>query len=131
MKNIFKVGDSKVYETDVLEEDLASFNGGLVHPVCSTFSLARDVEWATRQYVLELREEDEEGIGTYLSIEHVSPALSGEHLLIYSEIEKLDGGELICSYEVKVGDRIIARGKTGQKVLKKDKIDKIFRSLLK
>jgi len=129
MKNKFKPGDSKFYTTNVKEEDVASFYGDIVHPVCSTFSLARYIEWATRQYVLEIKEEDEEGIGTFLSIEHVSPAVPGNELLIYSEVIKWEDGELICRYEVKVNDRLIARGETGQKVLKKEKIDKIFSSL--
>ena len=47
-----------------------------VHPFYSTFALGRDVEWACRQFVLEMKEEDEEGIGTFLNITHKSPACS-------------------------------------------------------
>ena len=115
-------------EIEVSQDDLASFDGEVVHKVCSTFALARNIEWATRQYVLEMKDEDEEGIGTFISIDHKSPALENEMLRIDSCVEKLDGHELICSYQVKVGDRIIAEGRTGQKILKKEKIEKIFSS---
>jgi fluoroacetyl-CoA thioesterase len=106
--------------------DVASFNGEVVHPVCSTFVLAREIEWTTRQFVLDLRDEDEEGIGTHVSIDHKSPAFVGEEIIFTARIDMLNQGELICSYEARVGERLVAIGKTGQKILKRDRIKKIF-----
>ncbi|MCU0357546.1 MAG: hypothetical protein MUE95_08200 [Cyclobacteriaceae bacterium] len=110
----------------VSPDDVAAFAGEVVHPVCATFTLAREIEWATRQYMLEWRDEDEEGIGTFLSIDHRSPAFVGEELLIESIVESVQRNELICSYIVRVNDRVVATGKTGQKVLKKDTINRIL-----
>ncbi len=110
----------------VKREDVASFQGVVVHNVCATFTLAREVEWATRQYIFDLREDDEEGIGTFLSINHQAPAFVGEELVIESTVESLQGHELICAYIIRVRERVIATGKTGQKVLKKEKIQAIF-----
>lgn len=107
--------------------DVASFQGNVVHPVCATFTLAREIEWATRQFVLEMCEEDEEGIGTSLSIEHRGPAFVGEEIVIKAWVEEINGHELICRYEAMVKDRLIAIGKTGQKILKRDKIAQIFK----
>ena len=129
MKKIFKVGDSKSLKKVILEDDVAAFNNGKVHDVCSTFTLAREIEWATRQYVLEMLEEQEEGIGTFLSINHKNPAFVGETIDINSKIESIVGNELICNYEVSVGNRIIAEGKTGQKILLKEKIENLFSRL--
>lgn len=126
MKNIFKPGDKKELLYRVKKEDVAAFRGEVVHPVCSTFTLAREVEWATRQYVLEMREAHEEGIGTQLAIDHKSPAFVGEEILIVSVIDKLENHEIICSFEASVNGRIIATGKTGQKILSREKIAKIF-----
>jgi fluoroacetyl-CoA thioesterase len=126
MKNIFKPGDRKQLTYVVKEADVAVFQGEVVHPVCSTFSLAREVEWTTRQFVLDLRDEDEEGIGTSLSIDHVNPAFVGDELIIDATVESIHGHELICSYIARVGDRIVARGKTGQKILKRSKITALF-----
>ena len=128
MKAIFKPGDKKEYRKVVEEIDVAVFHDETVHPVCSTFSLARDIEWTTRQFVLEMRDGDEEGIGTFLSIEHKAPAFVGDEILFTGRIEKLQGNELICSFEAYVGTRLIATGKTGQKILKREKISKIFQS---
>ncbi len=126
MKNIFSIGDKKEYKHIVQQTDVASFHGEVVHDVYATFALARDAEWTTRQFVLDMRDDDEEGIGTFLSIEHKSPAFVGEEIKYSAEVHQINGHELICLYEAKVGARIIATGKTGQKILKKDKINKLF-----
>jgi fluoroacetyl-CoA thioesterase len=127
MKLIFKTGDKKYYTRTVVESDVAAFHGEVVHPVCSTFSLARDVEWTTRQFVLEMRDEDEEGVGTFVNIEHKSPAFVGEEIIYTGIVEKINGHELICSFVANVGERLIAQGQTGQKILKREKIEKLFR----
>jgi predicted thioesterase len=99
----------------------------VVHNVCSTFALARDIEWTTRQFVLEMKDADEEGIGTYLEIEHREPALVGEEITFRGKFESLTGNEIKCSFEAFVGLRLIARGRTKQKILTSDKIKSIFR----
>lgn len=126
MKQVFKAGDIKEYKTIVTHEDVARFHGSVVHPVCATFALARDIEWTTRQFVLEMKDDDEEGIGTYLQVRHLGPAFVGEEITIRGTYEHLTDRELLCSFEARVGNRIIATGKTGQKILKLDKIKSIF-----
>jgi predicted thioesterase len=120
-------GTIKTYRYVVTPGDVAAFHGQVVHPVCSTFVLAREVEWTTRLFVLDLREPDEEGIGTHVSIDHKNPAFIGEEIIFTARIEALEGSLLTCSYEARVGDRLIATGKTGQRVLKKERIEKIFK----
>ena len=127
MKHIFAVGDEQVYQHVVENGDLAAFQGNVVHPVCATFVLARDIEWTSRQFVLQLCEDNEEGIGTLLTVNHVSPAFIGDKIVYTARIQELTGNELICSYEAKVGDRVIAFGKTGQKILERETINRIFR----
>lgn len=126
MKQIFKPGDIKEYKTIVKPQDVASFHGIIVHEVCSTFALARDVEWTTRLFVLEMTDEDEEGVGTFLQIQHQGPAFVGEEIVFTGKYENLTGSELMCSFEARVGDRTIATGKTRQKILKLEKIKSIF-----
>jgi len=128
MKNIFKPGDQKSFKRIVLESDSAIFNGELLHRVCSTFALARDFEWSSRLFFLEMKEDDEEGVGTMLSIDHKNPAFVGEEILFMATVEKIEKNELICTIEAKVGNRIIATGKTGQKMLKKEKLGELFRN---
>ena len=126
MKHIFNPGDIKEFRSVVRTEDVARFHGVVVHEVCSTFALARDIEWTTRQFVLDMKEDDEEGVGTYLQIKHMGPAFVGEEITFRGIFDHLTDNELVCSFEAFVGDREIARGKTGQKILKVDKIKSIF-----
>ena len=122
MKNLYKINDKKRHFKLIGPSDLASFEVGMVHPFCSTFVLAREMEWSSRLFVLEILDEDEEGIGTRLEIDHLSPALEGEELIIEAIITSLDQHEIICKIEVTVGKRVIAKGLTGQKILKKTKL---------
>lgn len=126
MKDIFKSGDRKTYTHLVTQEDVAAFNGETVHEVCATFVLARDIEWTTRQFVLDMRDEDEEGVGTFLSIDHRAPAFVGETILFDAWVDSIERNELICQYQASVGSKLVAIGKTGQKILKKDKLQKLM-----
>ncbi len=126
MNNPFQIGDTKVYQKLVTAADFARFDDGLVHAVCSTFSLAQAAEWAGRLFVLEMKEKDEEGIGTFLTINHKSPAFESETVTITATLKAVNGHEVICSYEARVRDRLVADGETGQKILKKEKLAKVL-----
>ena len=126
MKKVFYPGDKMVYRSKVEEPDQAIFHGELLHPVCSTFALARDFEWSSRLFFVEMKESDEEGVGTFLSIEHKRPAFVGEVIEFIATVENIDGMELFCTIEAHVNGRLIATGRTGQKMLKKDKLATIF-----
>ncbi|MDZ7646389.1 MAG: hotdog domain-containing protein [Cytophagales bacterium] len=90
---------------------MATFHGEVLHRVYSTFALARDFEWSSRLFFLEMKEADEEGVGTFLSIEHKSPAREGEEVIITATIEEVKNNELVCSIEAVCGKRLIAKGK--------------------
>lgn len=125
MKSLFKVGDKKVFKRLVRKEDVAAFESGEVHPFYGTFALGRDAEWAGRLFVLEMLDDDEEGIGTFLTVKHISPALVGQEVEIVAQVTELDGRKINCSFEAKVGERLIAKGTTGQMILKKSKVNEI------
>jgi predicted thioesterase len=129
MINPFVIGDKLHYTKRVSETETATFDSGQVHPVYATFALGRDAEWACRQFVLQMKEADEEGIGTFLTVQHQSPALIGEEVNFEAVLKAVNGHEVICSYTVRVGDRIIATGETGQKILKKEKLEAMFQRL--
>ncbi|UXE67574.1 MAG: hypothetical protein KA713_02910 [Chryseotalea sp. WA131a] len=126
MKNMFIPGDQKKYKKTVGPTDVAAFHGVTLHEVCSTFSLARDFEWSSRLFFIDMKEEDEEGVGTFLSIDHKSPAFVGEEIIFIAQVVKIEKNELICSIEAKTAGRLIATGTTGQKMLKKDRLKQIF-----
>ncbi|MFM2425633.1 MAG: hypothetical protein RL747_1177 [Bacteroidota bacterium] len=126
MKLVCAVGDVRTITKVVTDADLATFETGNVHPFYATFALGRDVEWACRQFVLEMKEADEEGIGTFLHITHKSPALLGDTVEIKATLTELHGNTVNCSFEVLVSDRLVAEGTQGQKILKKEKVDRLI-----
>ncbi|MEY2870608.1 MAG: hypothetical protein RLZZ146_531 [Bacteroidota bacterium] len=126
MKLVCAVGDVRKITKVVTDADLATFETGNVHPFYATFALGRDVEWACRQFVLEMKEADEEGIGTFLNITHKSPAMLGDTVEIKATLTELHGNTVNCSFEVLVSDRLVAEGTQGQKILKKEKVDRLI-----
>jgi predicted thioesterase len=129
MINPFKIGDIKEHFHTVGKEDLAEFRTGRVHDVYSTFAVGRDAEWCCRLFVLEMKEEDEQGIGTFLNISHKSPALLGSEVRFEAELTEVVRNNVICKFRAFVGSRLIAEGEQGQKILKKDRIEQLFDSL--
>ncbi len=127
MKHPFVVGDQKVYRKEITEDDLAAFHGEVLHGVYATFALARDFEWSSRLFFIEMKEDDEEGVGTFLQITHRNPAFVGEEVVITATVDKLEKNELLCRIEAHVGDRLVADGATGQRMLKKDRLNQLFR----
>ena len=129
MVNPFRTGDIKEFRHTVTEADSAAFESGQVHAVYSTFALTRDAEWAGRLFVLEMKEADEEGIGTGITVNHHSPALMGQEVLFTATLTEVNKNEVVVDYTAKVGDRLIASGKTWQKILRREKIERLFASL--
>src|SRR5580700_2026841 len=125
MKNLFNIGDVKTFDRIVRPEDTAVFDSGEVHPVYATFALARDAEWACRLFVLDMKEEDEEGIGTFVSVKHLAPAKVGEEVVFEATVITIEGNTINCGYRAMVGDRLIAEGVQVQKILKKEKLKTI------
>lgn len=129
MQLVCKVGDIRKITKTVTTADLATFETGTVHPFYATFALGRDVEWACRQFVLEMKDEDEEGIGTFLNIAHKSPALLGDEVEIRAMLTEQYGNTVNCSFVVMVADRLVAEGTQGQKILKKEKVDRLIEQI--
>jgi fluoroacetyl-CoA thioesterase len=126
MKHTCFPGQVRRFEKRVEPADLAHFGGVLVHAVCSTFALAQAVEWASRLFVLDLKEADEEGVGTWLTINHKRPAFPGETILITATLLSIEANQVHCSFVARVGKRLVATGETGQKILKKEKLKKLL-----
>lgn len=129
MKNPFSIGDTQTFSHVVSAQDTAAFESGTVHPVYSTFALARDAEWSGRLFVLEMKEDDEEGIGTSISVVHHSPALLGSEVVFTARLTAVNHHEVVTAFEAHAGERLIASGEQRQKILKKTRLEQLFLSL--
>jgi fluoroacetyl-CoA thioesterase len=130
MKTIFDIGDIQTFHRVVSKMDTASFEGSEVHPVYATFAIGRDAEWAGRLFVLAMKAANEEGIGTFLHIEHHAPAFVGEEVVFTAILKEVNGNNVVCDFNAKVRERMIAYGSTGQKIIAKDKLEKHFEKIL-
>nr|WP_231583555.1 hotdog domain-containing protein [Rufibacter radiotolerans] len=61
-----------------------------------------------------------------LHIDHLGPAFPGETLRVEAQFRELHGNSFVCDIKVTVGDRLVATGQTGQKILKKEKIHRLL-----
>lgn len=117
----------------VRPDDVADFTaegGHFVHAVCSTFRLARAAEWAGRLFVLELKDETEEGVGTFVHLDHQGPAFVGEEVVVDATLTDVTPtGAVTCSFVARVGERLVAAGRTGQRILPRAKLDAHFARL--
>ncbi|MBL7718405.1 MAG: hypothetical protein JNL72_06190 [Flavipsychrobacter sp.] len=129
MTNPFATGAIKTFSHVVTPADSATFESGQVHAVYSTFALCRDAEWSGRLFVLEMKEEGEEGIGSGITVKHISPALPGQEVLFTATLIEVNGNEVVTEYIATVGGRVIAEGTQWQKIVKKEKLDRLFESL--
>lgn len=129
MKNPFSPGDKKTYEVTVTPDMQAQFHGRVVHPVYSTFALARDAEWCCRLFVLDMLEEGEEGVGSYVSVEHKAPARVGETVTLTATLMWIEGRAIRCSYQAHVGSRLVAQGEQEQRIIWKERFDQLLSEL--
>lgn len=114
----------------VTEADFPVFDGQVVHPVCSTYALAREFEWAGRRVYLASRPTHvpgTEALGTMASVEHHAPAFLGETLTITATPTQYERGFLFVHCEARAGGRLIATGRTGQKITSAEKVVALFR----
>ncbi|MFY8033293.1 MAG: thioesterase family protein [Flexibacteraceae bacterium] len=144
--------ENKEHRYLVTAADFAIFNSTIIHKVCSTYALTREFEWAGRLVLLPLlqeseegigaqmslsllhflvkvvvKQESEEGIGTSVHLEHLAPAFEGEEVLFTATPRPWQTGEeLLVDIEAFVGSRKIASGYTGQRILPKTTIQKVF-----
>ena len=80
------------------------------------------MELAARKVLAPYLEEDEEGLGTHLSVEHLSLTLVGKTVRVVAEASAVGSDRVVCDVRAYEGDRLIARGSQTQRVLLKESI---------
>jgi predicted thioesterase len=113
---------------EVTLQDVPVFDGKIIHPVCSTYKLTQEAEWAGRRVLLQMLEGEEEGIGSAITLAHHSPAHVGKTISITAKPVSLAGNKLICSFEARMEDTLVADGTTEQTILPRKVIDKILKN---
>lgn len=122
MKPSLKIGNQAEVVITVTPEMCPAFDGVVVHEVYSTWSMAHHMELAARTVLAPHLEEHEEGIGSHLSIDHVSPAPLGHEVRIVATATELGPTTLVCEVIAYDGARIVGKGRQVQRILPKTKL---------
>lgn len=122
MKPSLNIGNTAEVTVTVTEDMCPAFDGVVVHRVYSTWSMAHHMELAARMVLAPHLEAHEEGIGSHLSIDHVSPAPLGHAVRVVATATEIAPTTLVCDVIAYDGDRIIGKGKQVQRILPKSKL---------
>tara|TARA_Y100000589_G_scaffold328165_2_gene371654 strand:- start:2399 stop:2824 length:426 start_codon:yes stop_codon:yes gene_type:complete len=125
VKETLQVGQLAEVTITVTEEMCPAFDGIIVHRVYSTWSMAHHMELAARKILAPHLEEEEEGIGSHLSIDHLAPAPVGHVVTVRAEAVQVDENGVVCEIKAWDGDRLLGQGKQVQRVLPKKVLNKI------
>jgi predicted thioesterase len=126
VKPSLQVGNTAEIHMLVTEDMCPAFDGVIVHRVYSTWSMAHHMELAARKVLAPHLDEDEEGIGGHLSIDHVAPATLGATVRIHAEATDLSGDCLTCVVTAWEGDTLLGRGRQVQRVFPKTALARII-----
>ena len=126
MKTTIQVGNTANISFSVTENMQAMFNGRVIHPVCSTWDMAHQFEIAARKALEEHLEDEEQGIGSFLSINHVKPAPLEAVVEIQATITDLDKTSVVCEITATVQGEVCAMGNQVQRVLPSSTITRLI-----
>lgn len=126
MKSSLAVGNTAEVIITVTEDMCPAFDGTVVHRVYSTWSMAHHMELAARMVLAPHLQEHEEGIGSHLSIDHVSPAPIGKRVRVVATATEVGPTTLVCEVVAYDGERVVGRGKQVQRILPKVKLQQLI-----
>ena len=131
MKRSLKIGDTAQITITVTEDMCPAFDDIVVHRVYSTWSMAHHMELAARKLLKDHLGDDEEGIGSHLSVDHLAPVPVGHTVRIEARAAEIGRSTLVCdmiAYHVRPGEseRIVGRGTQVQRILPRRKLEALI-----
>jgi predicted thioesterase len=126
MKPGFVPGLTREVQVVVTEDMCPAFDGVVVHRVCSTWSMAHQMEVAARKVLVDFLEPHEEGIGAHISVDHIAPIRVGKVLTARATLTEVRRAHVWCDVAGYDGVRLLATGRQLQVVLPKTKLAEIL-----
>ena len=127
MKNGLIVGTEVELEFTVTPAMCPAYDDEIVHEVCSTWEIVHYMEMAGRKMLLGYLEANEEGVGSHASCDHVGPALVGSAVRVTARATGVSDRELTCECAAYCRQRLIATGRTVQKIFPRNVLERILR----
>jgi predicted thioesterase len=103
-----------------------AFDGVVVHRVCSTWSIVQYMEVAGRRVLVPFLEPGEEGVGSHVSCDHLAPAPVDAVVRVQATAASVTDRELVCDTAAYLGTRLIATGRTVQKVFPRPVLERLL-----
>ncbi|WP_226681597.1 thioesterase family protein [Sutcliffiella horikoshii] len=122
MKPELTIGTKHSIQITVTNKMFAQFEGKLVHPVYSTAMMVYHMEWVSRQIILGVLKETEEGMGAEVKVKHLAPATEGTILTLEATVVGLKKNFIITKVLIFSEDGIMGEGEVTQVILPKSKI---------
>ncbi len=126
MKPGLTVGHTAEVTFTVTPEMCPAFDGHVVHRVCSTWSIVHYMELAGRMVLLPFLEDDEEGVGSHVTCDHLGPALVGVTVRVTATATRVSDRELVCDCTAFRGERKLATGRTVQRIFPKTVLERLL-----
>jgi len=126
MKAGFEPGIVREVRAVVTEAMCPAFDGAVVHRCYSTWSLVHHMELAARKVLVEYLEDDEEGIGAHVSVDHLAPCGVGKSVCVTAELTEVENQRVTCEVTAYHEGRLLARGKQVQVVMKKAQLARLI-----
>ena len=104
----------------VVTEDMTVEFGelGTVHPVYATYWMAKHMEEAGRKLIVDFFEQDEDGVGSALSLRHLAPVVPGTRIEVVARHIRTDGNRVFAHVRaIDEAGELIGEGTTEQVVL--------------
>ena len=112
--------------TFVVTEDMCPvFDGVVVHRCCSTWTMTHQFELAARMVLVPFLEDNEEGIGSHVSVDHKAPCPLGRTIRVRAELTEVSDGHhprVTCDISAYDGNRLLASGNQVQVVMNKNRL---------
>ncbi|MBX9686531.1 MAG: hypothetical protein K2X27_07500 [Candidatus Obscuribacterales bacterium] len=128
-----KAGLSEGYsaELEILVEPsmFAGFDGKIIHNLYSTSALVYHMEWAARKTILPFLDEQEEGMGCRVNVEHKMPAPEGSRIKLIARVTDVHTNKVECQVEAFGPHGQIARGSVTQAIVEKSWLAEKLREL--
>ncbi|MEA3319228.1 MAG: hotdog domain-containing protein [Bacillota bacterium] len=122
MKPELTIGTKHSIQITVTNKMFAQFEGELVHPVYSTAMMVYHMEWVSRQMILGVLDETEEGMGAEVKVKHLAPAKEGTILTLEATVVGIKKNFIITKVLIFSEDRIMGEGEVTQVIIPKSKI---------
>ena len=120
MKTSLTLGTSLKRRIEIDRDRTIDFMGDELR-VYSTPSMVSDMEYTCRNLIMDHAEEDEDSVGTHVSVDHLAPTLLGMWVDVTATVTAVEGSRI--NFDVEVRDTIeqVGHGRHVRFMINKEK----------